>query len=645
MATVRPQELALDLSAVRERNTILSRTYGRQILLAKAQHPETARSQRSPRRREGRRVHTTRAALDDVAPIPRRPSIESIVEARQARETISEAMAVEVPPSPSFVDALEVALHEMAAQTVERRIVASPERAGRPRSRVQSAAKDDAVTAWYKKQEFYLRKRRIAESDRATYMATPSLAIKTLCVEMLKILQSNDDALQLEGRLLAQKLDGLRHRMRETAQQTAALKQPREKVPISEVDSCREAIEAMEDAFAAFRTNQHELFETLVADECRLDHDLHQFDTKLEAWGKEQPIDRPATSRARSARFATRSDVETLEDIERVRMLDELLRDAGNACGGWDYADHAHFVAALHAVGLTDPKDVIDGVEDELLQMDHRAAVAAKLQHFKDKCRAKLPFKSAGAVQTHLEWYAQHLTLLEAKKETIVAWKERKRSVQNQQVAAAAAVRPSGTSDPTDAAARQRKKTLILEWKQAKARQSQGLPNESLKAEASVATLKRMEIKQKIALYKLEKEEEQMRQANIIELMRPVSRQPSKDQLMTTAERAVQAAKTRLEKVLALAATKRQAAELPARPRSSARQLASVNSDLLKPTAASAARATTSDDVDKQSAARLATGAHHSYIPGGDSAAHVKGKSFGHVASQPRATPSWRKQL
>ena len=114
---------------------------------------------------------------------------------------------------------------------------------------------------------------------------------------------------------------------------------------------------------------------------------------------------------------------------------------------------------------------------------------------------------------------------------------------------------------------------------------------------------------------------------------------------MTSAERAVHAAKVRLEKVLANAAATRQATELPVRPKSSRQLLASASSDVLKPTAASAARAVTPDEVEQQSAARTArAAAHRGYIPG---QAALRTSKAGASATYP-ASPGpaeWRKRL
>ena len=190
-------------------------------------------------------------------------------------------------------------------------------------------------------------------------------------------------------------------------------------------------------------------------------------------------------------------------------MLDDLLHETGDACGGWAYDDHAHFVAMLHASGLTDPDDLVsffststhtddhhtddESVADEIEHLDQRAETAAKLGLFRTKCHAKLPFKTTSAVQTHLEWYAQHLSLLQAKKKTIATWRERKKNLERRQATASSHnnERPVARSarNVTELAARQRKKTLILEWKAAKARQSQRFEPETLTAQASVTTL------------------------------------------------------------------------------------------------------------------------------------------------------------
>ena len=42
---------------------------------------------------------------------------------------------------------------------------------------------------------------------------------------------------------------------------------------------------------------------------------------------------------------------------------------------------------------------------------------------------------------------------------------------------------------------------------------------------------------------------------------------------------------------------------------------------------------------------RAAKNAHSSHVAGGEAAVQARGKSFGHLSIQPRAVPSWRKQL
>ncbi len=107
--------------------------------------------------------------------------------------------------------------------------------------------------------------------------------------------------------------------------------------------------------------------------------------------------------------------------------------------------------------------------------------------------------------------------------------------------------------------------------------------------------------------------------------------------------KSIHLAKAKYEKVKQMSLSQKQATELPERPSSVKLKFAETKSDIMKPTAASAARSNSPEDVAKQEEVRKGTGAHQSYVPGGDGAAHVKGKSYGHVASQPRATPSWRR--
>ncbi|OQS03531.1 Multidrug/Oligosaccharidyl-lipid/Polysaccharide (MOP) Flippase Superfamily [Thraustotheca clavata] len=634
-------EFQLDLSAVRVRNTILSRAYGRHLLLQKAANsttPSTARVYKSPKQSPERLVNTARTTSN---------SIENIVLTRAMQFTPEEDNNNEI----SLVDSIENALNQMQAQTIQRTIVASPE-ISRKGSKTRLERNELSVN-WLKKHEYYLRKERIVQVDLSSYLVSPSLSIRSICIDLCKLTQNDQENLQLHGRLLLQKLDGLRQKMKMTKKTIHQLKAKREieKVKMSELDACREAINAMEDTFSAFRSNQFTCYQNLVADEGKLYHDLHRFDEKLESWAMEKPIDRPTTGKRIILKEP--ADEETKDDIKRIRKLDHLIHSTGDNCGGWAYDDHAHFVNTLHACGLKNPQELIeyftpsklfqscqeneDDAVDELVQLDMKTQIASKLQFFIEKCHIKLPFKSIEAIQTHIEWYAQHLALIEQKKLTLASWKERKKCKPSEPQL----IRETTPRSKINAAERQHKKTLILEWKAAKAIEAQPQPTE-LETKSSEATLRRLEIKQKIALYKLEKEQELMRQTSLAELMRPLTRQPSKEQLKASAERALQSARAKLERVQTLSAANLH--ELPQRPKAIQKQFTAVQSDLLKPTAASSAHATTPQDVNKQQEARQTMQAHQMYIPGADGAGHVKGKSFGHVPSQPRAIPSWRKR-
>ncbi|ETV90661.1 hypothetical protein H310_14613 [Aphanomyces invadans] len=334
------------------------------------------------------------------------------------------------------------------------------------------------------------------------------------------------------------------------------------------------------------------------------------------------------------------------DEARRVRMLDTLIHQTGQGCGGWDATDHAAFVAVLRHLGWTDVT-----LANHLKHHDE-GFDALQVEAVVRRCcsgSGVLTSKSPDAIRTHLDWYFSHLKLVHEKRRAIATWKD-KRDEQRRASSLAPSPptqQPMLASDKMDER-RAREladtKAQVRAWRTERRMQEQQA-NETRSnrpLSSSAEALRRLETKQKVALYKLKKEEERARQEAASEIVRKASmaRQPSKKQLHIMSETAIATAKARLDKIQSHQAASQQAAALPHRPKLHLNM--PTDSTAAQPTKSSTARETTPDEVQDMAAARRALGAHAAYVPGLAGARHVKGKSFGHVSSQPRQVPSWR---
>ncbi|KAF0683132.1 Aste57867_24820 [Aphanomyces stellatus] len=671
---VKAHEYRLDLHAVRPKNPVLSQTYGRHLLLQKAcqaQFPVTARP--SVGRRSQDNNNASKSARE-VSPTRRKGLfLEDILEKRRRlkAEEEDDVTHLQVDVRTPAVDEIQEMLARLPDHSVKRRIVSTPMAAAAvdsedilPRRDANDKSVESVVT-WLKKQEFITHKCRNLERDKASFLALTSLQMRALSVDLCRAIDTLDDARDLEARLLAQKRHQLQRTMRETTACIAQLKARREHhqpVLVSEVDECRDHIDTTEAAIAAYRSRTEERQAALLIDAKKTEHDLAQCDAKMAVWENRNPIERP-THRSLMRRSNTLVDrpmatsglprsaaaMDAQHDATRVRALDELLRETG---GGWEMADHAIFVAALQLSTTSPAKQALSTRDGDAVPQADEAPPplldALQVEALVQRCRAKLPTKSEDAVRTHLEWYTNHVALVEEKRRTIARWKQRR--LERQEADTTAAVVAEVSSRETDMRRlREQKeaKARVRAWKEEKRLQliyAQAGGNGGGNAtdrRPSLDTLKQLEMKQKVALYKLQKEEERAQQTAMAELLQnaELSRPPSKAQLQHSSSRALATAKQKFDKVCALQQAQQQM--LPARPKL---PFVPKDTNVRQPTKASAARIKTPEQVADVAAARRAAGAHEGYVSGGPGAAHVKGQGFGYVASQPRAIPAWRKR-
>ncbi|KAH9127607.1 hypothetical protein LEN26_002856 [Aphanomyces euteiches] len=648
MATsVQPHEFRLDLHASRPTCPVLSQTLGRHILLQRAAlqqygPPQTSRP-RSPKAPTERGPKTARSESSSATPTE--TGIERIWHERQARMQPAEQTLEDTTAASPAVETVKRFLHAMPHNRVQRRIVSQPMRAFQDETmpmRRRADDKDDATAAaetemsiaWLKKQAYLTRKGRAVEQDHAAFLARPTPAMRSLHVELTRAIDASDDARDLERRLLFQKRMKLKKTMRDTAEVVAHLKTRRahdQIVAESEIDACQERIDAFENALALLQTSTAENSAALGIEERKLNHELEAFESKMERWDNPNPIDR---ARHQSLlRGAARVPTEPRSDaVERVRALDALLRQSGGDCGGWDAVDHAAFLTCLHQSGWKE-------AEPDALE----------LEAFVDRCT--VPGKSKDAVRTHVEWFMHHTKLMAEKRQAIVQWRQAKM----QQTSAAHPAddippppsKPNAEDEDRRAQRQLEAKAKVQAWKAAKRQQEvAGSTNQHVETQQRrrpLDALSRLETKQKVALYKLQKEEAKAREAASAHAVKSLARPSSKSLLEQSSARDLAAAKSKFERQQSKQQAMQAATALPDRPNLPCSTPRAT--DVYQPTKASSARAKTPQDIRDEAASRQANGAHGAVVPGGAGAAHVKGRSFGHVPSQPRSTPAWRRHV
>jgi hypothetical protein len=128
--------------------------------------------------------------------------LEAVIEQRRLKQAEEEEARLVTLRGTSPVEDLKRVLDEVSGRPrlVKRTIVASPmgpeEYIDAPN---KSSLSRDIAIDWLKKQEFYARKLRTFEKDRTSFMMTPSLAIKTLSIELCKAIDEGNDSRNLEG--------------------------------------------------------------------------------------------------------------------------------------------------------------------------------------------------------------------------------------------------------------------------------------------------------------------------------------------------------------------------------------------------------------------------------------------------------------
>ncbi|ETL28357.1 hypothetical protein L916_18268 [Phytophthora nicotianae] len=386
--------------------------------------------------------------------------------------------------------------------------------------------------------------------------------------------------------------------------------------------------------------------------------------------------------------------------INRVRRLNEAILRSGGLMGGWDNPEHATFTTLLVKCGLTDdvllqhslPEDLKthtlrystsnqDTNHEGQTQTNSQSDYETRVARFLRKCMRKIVTQTDSSIRSHFEWYLRHLELVEEKKGVIQGWKMRKEEERQQIIQcgfdADGNVLGSfdGPENSRDASSREqsdrakqksREKTerLLEQWKRVKKQkeEEQAQRRQELQKKRDALEAKRkqehLDAKQKIILYKLQKEQEAMmldrtakrRQDGITDDMSLSFSSPtSNEDLVERSRIAIEYAKAKRLRLQQIEERRQKQQRLPPRPETKTSDENAITlpkpAMVFNPTEASKARGLSKEEIRRKERRRERQNAHDAYIPGKKAIPDVKVKSFGHIPIQPRAVPAWRKNI
>ncbi|KAG1711995.1 hypothetical protein DVH05_009235 [Phytophthora capsici] len=327
----------------------------------------------------------------------------------------------------------------------------------------------------------------------------------------------------------------------------------------------QKAVDTVEAALGKFQLLQRKQFEECALEEKIVEKDLAIFMEKMDSWGNEAV---PQLSRggASTAHLGTKrmhmnstttlnsrhipisrkqsesngaenndcssgnqdedpavrlGTLDELGMVDRVRSLNDAILRSGGLQGTWDHREHSTFATLLVKCGLTD--DVLlqqslpdkaqkayfhaasnqDSNHEEQSQTKVSTDYETRVSRFFRKCMRKIVTQTEITIRSHFEWYLQHLKLVEEKKRVIQEWKTRKEEERQQIV-------------QTKLKSREKTDRLLLQWKKEKKQKDEEREQRrrelQMKRDAIEAKRKqeRLDAKQKILLYKLQKEQEAM---------------------------------------------------------------------------------------------------------------------------------------
>ena len=183
------------------------------------------------------------------------------------------------------------------------------------------------------------------------------------------------------------------------------------------LDSLRQDITAAEAALVNYKNDQRRGYELLRQSEVSLNRDLELFAETIESWEHDNdlPLDMPATQRPKK-RLGARARATSATPqaaAKEVAAFDAYVAQHGPS-GGWDSADHSAFLSVWSRYVKTAEASA------------HSSAHWAHSTRFIASVCAALPAMGEEEAIIHAEWYLKYIELLDAKRDAIRMWRDRK---------------------------------------------------------------------------------------------------------------------------------------------------------------------------------------------------------------------------
>jgi len=380
-----------------------------------------------------------------------------------------------------------------------------------------------------------------------------------------------------------------------------------------------------EKAIKQFKLMQMGEFEELALAENELNLELEIYKDKILNVEVRRP---PSTKRVVVVSKQSKDDLQ-----HQIESIDETIAQLGGFYGNWDKRDHAEFLRLISRFKI--PESVLQ---------DMGFGVVDEMERFVDKFLEACPSFSSDEILDHFKWYGTYLFYVAKKKEIVKEWKNSKK--ENDVVIGTEKEEEKEVKVPLQKSKQFRlaEKVSVKEWKQARDAEKQR--NEKVKQAESNAlrkinqgeALRRREEKERIALYKLQKEAENF------------TGKPAKVKSTSIA-----ILKERQEKAMELAVTRRSViqqknAELDRATRIAKLKVKAVvpersSSVVDRTTQAFEQRKLTREELGELQQVRAARGAHEGTVASTSAASKV-GRSYSigvqNMVSG-RSVPSWRR--
>ena len=210
-----------------------------------------------------------------------------------------------------------------------------------------------------------------------------------------------------------------------------------------ELATLRNDIAAAEAALVEHKNDQRRGYEMLRQNEASLTRELKLFAETLDGWEKESmhtahmhnkenedstaqktsATTRPYGGKNRTQGASPRLTGDGQEDFSstpEVETFETFLAESGGPSGGWDAADHSTFLSVWSRYVKT-AEAAATGTNPS--QSSHWA----RSTRFLASACAALPALAEEVVSEHARWYLDYIRLLDAKRNAIATWRERKR--------------------------------------------------------------------------------------------------------------------------------------------------------------------------------------------------------------------------